>query len=215
MRKINNISSYAAPFLQANVDTDLIVRAERCVYAKTEELGRYAFETQRYLRMSEDGLDAVENPDFIFNQAPFRGAQIIIGGPNFGCGSSRETAVRALDRMGIRCIIAPSFGEIFAGNCFQNGLLTIILPWETVQRIGKRFLAEPLSASIHVDLAAQRIRLADGGEIAFDYDPMRKRALLEGLDEIGMTLAMEDRITAFQAADRTRRPWIYPHGEGP
>jgi len=209
MIKINKIQSYAVPFLQANVDTDLIVRAERCVTAKTEELGRYAFETQRYLRMSEDGSDAVENPDFIFNQAPFRAAQIIIGGPNFGCGSSRETAVRALDRMGIRCIIAPSFGEIFAGNCFQNGLLTILLPSETVQRIAGRLLADRATAQVEVDLAAQHIRLADGEEIAFDYDPLRKRALLEGLDEIGMTLQLADRITAFQNSDRMARPWIY------
>jgi len=209
MIKINKIRSYAVPFLQANVDTDLIVRAERCVTAKTEELGRYAFETQRYLRMSEDGSDAVENPDFIFNQAPFRAAQIIIGGPNFGCGSSRETAVRALDRMGIRCIIAPSFGEIFAGNCFQNGLLTILLPSETVQRIAGRLLADRATAQVEVDLAAQHIRLADGEEIAFDYDPLRKRALLEGLDEIGMTLQLADRITAFQNSDRMARPWIY------
>lgn len=209
MIKINKIRSYAVPFLQANVDTDLIVRAERCVYATTEELGRYAFETQRYLRMSEDGSDAVENPDFIFNQAPFRGAQIIIGGPNFGCGSSRETAVRALDRMGIRCIIAPSFGEIFAGNCFQNGLLTIALPSETVQRIGGRLLADRATAQVEVDLAAQQILLAGGEIISFDYDPLRKRALLEGLDEIGMTLQLADRITAFQDSDRMARPWIY------
>ena len=209
MIKINKIRSYAVPFLQANVDTDLIVRAERCVYATTEELGRYAFETQRYLRMSEDGSDAVENPDFIFNQAPFRGAQIIIGGPNFGCGSSRETAVRALDRMGIRCIIAPSFGEIFAGNCFQNGLLTIALPSEAVQRIGGRLLADRATAQVEVDLAAQQILLAGGEIISFDYDPLRKRALLEGLDEIGMTLQLADRITAFQDSDRMARPWIY------
>ena len=209
MIKINKIRSYAVPFLQANVDTDLIVRAERCVTAKTEELGRYAFETQRYLRMSEDGSDAVENPDFIFNQVPFRGAQIIIGGPNFGCGSSRETAVRALDRMGIRCIIAPSFGEIFAGNCFQNGLLTIALPSETVQRIAGRLLADRATAQVEVDLAAQQILLADGEIISFDYDPLRKRALLEGLDEIGMTLQLADRITAFQDSDRMARPWIY------
>jgi 3-isopropylmalate/(R)-2-methylmalate dehydratase small subunit len=209
MIKINKIRSYAVPFLQVNVDTDLIVRAVRCVTAKTEELGRYAFETQRYLRMSEDGLDAVENPDFIFNQAPFRGAQIIIGGPNFGCGSSRETAVRALDRMGIRCIIAPSFGEIFAGNCFQNGLLAIALPSETVQRIAGRLLADRATAQVEVDLAAQQIRLADGEEISFDYEPLRKRALLEGLDEIGMTLQLGDRIAAFQTEDRMRRPWVY------
>ena len=209
MIKINKIRSYAVPFLQANVDTDLIVRAVRCVTAKTEELGRYAFETQRYLRMSEDGLDAVENPDFIFNQAPFRGAQIIIGGPNFGCGSSRETAVRALDCMGIRCIIAPSFGEIFAGNCFQNGLLAIALPSETVQRIAGRLLADRATAQVEVDLAAQQIRLADGEEISFDYEPLRKRALLEGRDEIGMTLQLGDRIAAFQTEDRMRRPWVY------
>ena len=209
MIKINKIRSYAVPFLQANVDTDLIVRAVRCVTAKTEELGRYAFETQRYLRMSEDGSDAVENRDFIFNQAPFRGAQIIVGGPNFGCGSSRETAVRALDRMGIRCIIAPSFGEIFAGNCFQNGLLTIVLPSETVQRIAGRLLADRATAQVEVDLAAQQIRLADGEEISFGYEPLHNRALLEGLDKIGMSRQLDDRMAALKAEDRMRRPWIY------
>ena len=212
MRKFTILDSVAAPMLEANINTDFIIRAERCVYVKREDLGFYAFEAARYLRVDADVSRSEENPAFVFNREPFRGARIILGGPNFGCGSSRETAVRALEGLGIRCIIAPSFGEIFAGNCYQNGIATIRLPLETVARLGELFLAQASGANLSVDLARQLIRCADGDEIAFDYDPLQKRALLEGLDEISMTLAMSDRIDAFQKADRIKRSWIYLDG---
>ncbi|MFM9971005.1 MAG: 3-isopropylmalate dehydratase small subunit [Burkholderiales bacterium] len=209
MRPFTKLDAIAVPYLEANIDTDLIIRAERCVYAKREELGFYAFETIRYLSVDNGAPRGVENPDCIFNHEPFRGAQILLGGPNFGCGSSREPAVRAIEGMGIRCVIAPSFGEIFAGNCLQNGIPVIRLPWETVERLGGAILANADRARLRVDLAAQTVVDMAGESIAFDFDPLRKKMLLEGLDEIAMTLSMADRIEAFQKADRLRRPWIY------
>lgn len=209
MRSFTTLEAIAVPYLEANVDTDLIIRAERCVYAKREELGFYAFEAIRYLSVEKDAPRGVENSACIFNQSPFRDAQILLGGPNFGCGSSREPAVRALDSMGIRCVIAPSFGEIFAGNCLQNGIPVIRLPIEAVERLGREILAHPDQARLRVDLHAQTVIDASGGSIAFEFDPLRKRMLLEGLDEIAMTLTLSDKIEAFQRADRARRPWIY------
>ena len=128
---------------------------------------------------------------------------------NFGCGSSRESAVWAVAGAGIRCIIAPSFGGIFHGNCFQNGVLAVQLPADTVTRLGEAILADPSQARLHVDLREQRITTARGEVIAFDYDPYRKQALLAGLDDIEMTLRDAAKIDAFEEADRQRRPWIY------
>ena len=198
MERFTRLSAVAASFPRKNVDTDFIIRVERCTGTPRDEIGRLAFEMARYLP------DGAENPEFVFNQAPWRSARIMVCGEFFGTGSSREMAVWAIAGMGVRCVIAPSFGEIFFGNCFQNGLLPITLPEATVAALMK--LAEdPASSTFTVDLERQTIN----GTIRFDIEPRRKKMLLEGLDEIGLTLALEPKIASFQAADRAKRPWIY------
>lgn len=203
MKPFTTLEAVAAPWLRANVNTDMIIRGGRSGTVPREELGRYLLEA---VRLREDGS---EDPSFILNRPAFREAQILIGGDNFGCGSSRESAVWAVAGAGIRCIIAPSFGGIFHGNCFQNGVLAVQLPADTVTRLGEAILADPSQARLHVDLREQRITTAGGEVIAFDYDPYRKQALLAGLDDIEMTLRDAAKIDAFEEADRERRPWIY------
>ena len=198
MEKFTVLTARAAPFERDNVDTDFIIRIERCTGTPKEELGRYAFEMARYR------ADGGEDPAFVLNRPRYRGAAILVCGGLFGTGSSREMAVWALAGLGIRCVIAPAFGEIFRGNCYQNGLLPVLLPRETVSALVRR-AAEPDAAPFTVDLERQTVN----GEISFDIGVRHKRMLLEGLDEIGLTLALEDRIAAFQAADRERRPWVY------
>ncbi|MBI2751929.1 MAG: 3-isopropylmalate dehydratase small subunit [Betaproteobacteria bacterium] len=198
MKPFRTLTALAAPLPQPNIDTDVIIRVERCVRTPKAELGRYAFEALRFLP------DGAENPEFALNGSAWRAAQILVCGENFGCGSSREMAVWAIAGMGIRCVIAPSFGEIFHGNCVQNGLLAIRLPQDVISDLMKR-ASDPATATFTVDLEQQTVN----DEIAFEIDPLAKKMLLEGLDAIGLTLAREAEITAFQAADRKRRPWIY------
>lgn len=199
MDKFTILTGVAAPFLKKNVDTDFIIRVERCTGTPREQLGNYAFEMARFLP------GGAENPEFVLNQPRYRDAKIMICGEFFGTGSSREMAVWAIAGMGVRCLIAPSFGQIFFGNCFQNGVLPITLPLETVESLAKQ-AAAPEAKPFTVDLAQQSINRTIGFEIA----PRLKKMLLEGIDEIGLTLALEPKIAAFQAADRARRPWIYP-----
>jgi len=197
MEKFKTLTAIAAPFPRKNVDTDYIIRIERCTGTPREEIGKYAFEMARFRP------DGSENPEFVLNQPRYRGAQILVCGEFFGTGSSREHAVWALAGIGIRCLIAPSYGQIFYGNCFQNGLLPIVLPLAEVDssmreaESGKQF---------EIDLEKQLIN----GKTRFDVSPRRKKMLLEGLDELGLTLALEPKIAAFEKADRRKRPWIYP-----
>lgn len=197
MKEFQTLTAVAAPFPQKNVDTDFIIRVERCTGTPKEELGRYAFETARFL---PDGAD---DPAFVLNQPRYRGAQILVCGEFFGTGSSREMAVWALAGMGIRCLIAPSYGQIFYGNCFQNGLLPIVLSSPEVEKLMRE---TEKGTEFRIDLEKQRIN----GTIPFEISPRRKKMLLEGLDDLGLTLALEPKIAAFEAADRQRRPWIYP-----
>jgi 3-isopropylmalate/(R)-2-methylmalate dehydratase small subunit len=189
-----------AALLRPNVDTDVIVRIERLMSVARDALGPYAFEA---LRLRADGS---EDQDFVLNQPPFREAPILLCGPNFGCGSSREGAVWALLARGIRCVIGESFGDIFFANCFQNGLLPIRLPAAAVARIAAQAAA---GALLNVDLRSQRLTLPDATVIAFEVDPMRREALLEGLDDIGKTLKLDAAIGAWQARDRIARPWAW------
>ncbi|MBM3355932.1 MAG: 3-isopropylmalate dehydratase small subunit [Betaproteobacteria bacterium] len=198
MEKFGTLTAIAAAYPKVNVDTDLIIRVERCAGTPREALGPWAFEMVRYRP------DGSEDPGFVFNREPWREAKILVAGENFGTGSSREMAVWALARMGLRCVIAPSFGEIFFGNCLQNGLLAIRLPADEVRRL-MALASAPATATFTVDLARQTIN----GTTRFEISPRPKRMLLEGLDELGLTLAMEPEIAAFQAMDRPRRPWIY------
>jgi 3-isopropylmalate/(R)-2-methylmalate dehydratase small subunit len=196
LEKFQTLKGAAAPFPRRNVDTDYIIRVERCTRTPKAELGNYAFEMARFLP------DGKENPEFVLNQPRYRGAKILVCGEFFGTGSSREHAVWALAGMGIRCVIAPSFGQIFFGNCFQNGVLPIVLPAEVVAILMEKAVAGEI---LEVNLERQTI----DGTVPFEISPRRKKMLLEGLDELGLTLAMEPKIAAFQAADRKRRPWIY------
>lgn len=207
MQKFISVTGKTAPLIKANIDTDVIIPAKRLVGYQRDELGAFAFEAWRFC----DGGD--ENHGFVLNTPRYRGAPILVTGANFGCGSSRESAVWALAGIGIRCIIAPSFGDIFYNNTFQNGMLAITLPQSDIDAIGADLegAADPVAT---VDLTRQTIALPSGRVMPFAIDAERREALLEGRDEIGMTLAREPEIAAFQAQDRAVRPWIYetaPH----
>lgn len=196
MNKFQTLTAVAAPMPQKNVDTDFIIRIERCTGTPRSEIGKYAFETARF------GKDGAENPQFVLNQPQYRDAKILVCGEFFGTGSSREMAVWAIAGMGIRALIAPSYGQIFYGNCFQNGLLPIVLPSAQVDALMREAQE---GKTFEIDLPKQTIN----GKVAFEIAPRRKKMLLEGLDEVALTLAMEPKIAAFEKADRQRRPWIY------
>jgi len=204
MEKFTVLKGVAAPLMLANVDTDVIIRMERLSRLDRGELGPWAFESLRYLP------DGSENPQFLLNQAPWRGARILLAAENFGCGSSRETAVWALWDMGVRCVIAPSFGDIFYGNCFQNGMLPLRLPAAEVEALAAE--ARSGATEITVDLVERRVSTASGRAIAFDIEPGRRETLLEGLDAIGVTLTYAADIARFQTRDRIERPWLYGGG---
>lgn len=189
----------AAYLSRTNIDTDVIIRVERFSVPRGE-MGVWAMEPLRYRP------DGSEDPTFIFNQPAFRGAPFLLAGDNFGCGSSREAAVWALKGMGVRCLVAPSFGDIFYNNCFQNGLLPIRLPAADVEAMAATCAGgAPLEASL-VDCT---LRSPDGRRYSFDIDALRRDGLLEGLDEIGLTLKDDPLILAWQEADRLRRPWAW------
>lgn len=200
MQPFTVVSGPALPFMRSNVDTDVIVRIERLTSLPKDQLGPYAFESLRYLPAGS--LD----PACILNAARFRNAPFLLAGDNFGCGSSREGAVWALMCLGIRAVIAPSYGDIFYSNCFQNGVLPIRLSLDRVEAIAARCAdAAPLT----VDLQAQVIRHDDGASQPFDIDPTRREGLLSGLDAIGLTLRDDALIRAWQQQDRARRAWAW------
>lgn len=201
MQPFNVISGRAAPLMMSNVDTDVIIRIERLTAADPAQLGRYALETLRFLQ------DGAENPACVLNMPRFSTAPILLAGPNFGCGSSREPAVNALMAMGLRCIIAESFGDIFYANCFQNGLLPVRLDAVTISSLAVE--AETREEPFAVDLAKQLVVAPSGSSHAFEIDPIRRVALLEGLDDIGLTLRHAGAIDAWQADDRQNRPWVW------
>jgi len=200
MQAFTTLQGPAAALLQPNIDTDVIIRIERLTSVERDALGPFALEA---LRLRRDGS---EDPDFVLNRAPFRDAPILLTGPNFGCGSSREGAVWALLARGVRCVIGESFGDIFFANCFQNGVLALRQPSEAVARIAT-LVAD--GSPLTVDLVSQRLVLPTGESIAFEVDPMRRAALLEGLDDIGQTLKQVASISAWQAQDRRDRPWAW------
>ena len=201
MKPFTLLSGPAAPVMRDNIDTDIIVRIERIAKLKRGEFAPWAFEVLRY---RDDGG---ENPDFILNQEPFRHARILLSGANFGCGSSREMAVWSIEEFGIRCVIAESFGDIFHGNCLQNGVLPIRLGRAQID-----FLAAIAATgeALTVDLEACTIASATGGAIAFAVPAAQRDALLSGQDEVDKTVAMAAQIGAFQARDRGLRAWAYP-----
>ena len=203
-KPFNKLTAIAAPIMRANIDTDVIIRIERLVGNSVRgTLGRWAFGSLRYL------ADGSENPDFILNREPYRGAEILITGPNFGCGSSREGAVWSLQEKGIRALIGSGFGDIFFANCFQNGILPIVVDEEIVGALATEVEATQGAGRISIDLDSQTITSPSGKQHTFEIDPRRREGLLQGLDEVALTLLRDDEIRAFQAADRAARPWIY------
>ncbi len=202
MEKFTVLTATAAPLMRVNVDTDVIIPIDKMIQGDRETLGPFAFHAWRYLP------DGAENPDFVLNQPPYRQARILLAGDNFGCGSSREGAVWAIRGMGFRCVIAPGFGPIFFDNSFQNVVLPVVLPEATVAAFAAQATATP-EAPFTVDLERCRITAPDGREVPFEVDPLRRQGLLQGLDDITLTLRRESEIAAFQEADRARRPWVY------
>ena len=201
MQKFTKLTGVAAPFPLRNVDTDMIIPKQFLKTIKRTGLGKSLFYELRY---DQDGR---EIPDFVLNKPAYRKAEILIAGENFGCGSSREHAPWALLDFGFRCVIAPDFADIFYNNCFQNGILAIKLPQEQVDKLLDD-ASRGANATLTVDLEAQEIRGPDGGVIHFEIDPFRKHCLLNGLDNIGLTLEKEKAIKDFESSNAAARPWV-------
>ncbi len=205
MEKFNQHTGIAAPLLRINVDTDAIIPSREMKRVSKEGLGEGLFAGWRYLAQGA----REPNPDFVLNRPEYAGTSILLSGDNFGCGSSREHAVWALKEYGVRAIIAPSFGAIFANNCIRNGLLPIVLPDEAVKALARQVEKDPQAHKVHIDLEKKQV-VAPGGEVyGFDIEDGPRDMLLQGLDVIGLTLRHKDEIDAFQAKDREKRPWIY------
>jgi len=199
MEAFKTLCGIAAPMPIANVDTDMIIPKQFLRTIKRTGLGKNLFFEMRY-------NDGAENPDFILNKEPYRNASILIAGENFGCGSSREHAPWALNDFGIRCVIAPSFADIFHGNCFKNGMLPVVLPKDQVDALMARARDYPDQA-ITVDLEAQEVR-AGNLVFTFDVDPFRKNCLVNGLDDIGLTLQHAGAIDDYENHLKEDRPWL-------
>jgi 3-isopropylmalate/(R)-2-methylmalate dehydratase small subunit len=202
MQKFTKLRGIAAPLPMINVDTDMIIPKQFLKTIKRTGLGKHLFDEMRY------AANGAEKPDFVLNKPAYRGAQILVAGANFGCGSSREHAPWALLDFGIRCVIAPSFADIFYNNCFKNGILPIALPQEDIDKLMDD-AERGANAIIAIDLEKQEITGPDGGCIRFDIDPFRKHCLLNGLDDIGLTLQKAPAIDRFESGDRTSQPWLW------
>ena len=208
MQAVTVLEGVAAPLLRPNINTDIVIRIERLRDLNRDKLGSYAFESWRYRR------DGTEDPAFILNKPPYRDARILLAGDNFACGSSREAAVWALQSFGIRCVIAPSFGPIFFNNCFQNGVLPVVLPVDVVADLAAEVEAMQGNGRITIDLVRCLVISPSGKEARFAIDTMLREGMLKGLDQIEQTRALEPRIAAFQARDRALHPWLYPQPRG-
>ena len=201
MDKFTTLTGVAAPLPMTNVDTDMIIPKQYLKTIHRTGLGRGLFDEMRF---REDGS---EEPDFVLNRPAYRNAEILVAGENFGCGSSREHAPWALLDFGIRCVIAPSFADIFHNNCFKNGILPVTLPHEQVDAL-MRDAERGANARTTVDLEAQTVTISDGQAFRFEIDPHQKRCLLEGLDDIALTLEEAGAIDAFEARAAQARPWV-------
>ena len=211
MEPLIKVKGIAAPLDRANVDTDAIIPKQFLKSIKRTGFGPNLFDEWRYLDHGEPGQDCSKrpiNPDFVLNQSRYQGAQILLARRNFGCGSSREHAPWALADYGFRVIIAPSFADIFFNNCFKNGLLPIVLDEDTVDRLFKEVEAQE-GYELEVDLPAQTITTPSGKVIRFEIDEFRKYCLVEGLDEIGLTLQHADDIRAYEERRREQAPWLF------
>ena len=200
MDKFTTLDGIAAPLPMINVDTDKIIPKQYLKTIKRTGLGKALFDEMRYKN------DGSENPDFILNKPAYRQSKILVAGENFGCGSSREHAPWALLDFGIRCVIAASFADIFYNNCFKNGILPIKLPQPVVDELMDD-AKKGANARLTIDLARQTITRPDGGVVKFEIDAHRKKCLLEGLDDIGLTMVKGSKIDSFESKSKSARPW--------
>ncbi len=210
MNKFTFLDGLVAPLDRANVDTDAIIPKQFLKSIKRSGFGPNLFDEWRYLDHGEPGMDNSKrplNPDFVLNKPRYRGAQILLARENFGCGSSREHAPWALEDFGFRTIIAPSFADIFFNNCFKNGLLPIRLTERQVDTLFSEVEAAP-GYRLRIDLEQQIITAPDGTAYKFDVEPFRKHCLLNGLDDIGLTLQHVSEIRAYEAKHRAEQPWL-------
>lgn len=211
MKAFTTLNGLVAPLDRVNVDTDAIIPKQFLKSIKRSGFGPNAFDEWRYLDHGEPGMDNSKrplNPDFSLNQPRYQGAQILLTRKNFGCGSSREHAPWALDDYGFRAVIAPSFADIFFNNCYKNGLLPIVLPEETVSRLFEEVYQNE-GYRLNIDLNAQTVTTPSGESFAFDITEHRKHCLLNGLDEIGLTLQHDVDIRAFEQKHRLAQPWLF------
>ena len=210
MQKFTVHKGLVAPMDRANVDTDAIIPKQFLKSIRKTGFGPNLFDEWRYLDPGEPGQDPASrkpNPDFVLNQPRYAGASVLLARKNFGCGSSREHAPWALLDFGIRCVIAPSFADIFYNNCFKNGILPVVLPKEICERLSK--LAENgANSTFTIDLDKQTVTTPEGDKVVFDVDPFRKQCLMGGLDDIGLTLQQVAAIDRFENENRQQQPWL-------
>ena len=200
MEKFTTLTGVAAPMPLVNIDTDMIIPKQFLKTIQRSGLGKNLFDEMRYTQ------DGQEIPDFVLNQPAYRNAQILVAGDNFGCGSSREHAPWALLDFGIRCVISTSFADIFYNNCFKNGILPVVLPPDAVAHLTDD-ARKGANARITVDLASQTVTASDGTTFAFEVDAFKKHCLMNGLDDIGLTLEKAASIDSYEARNATLRPW--------
>jgi len=211
MEKFVRLDALVAPLDRANVDTDAIIPKQFLKSIKRSGFGPNLFDAWRYLDPGEPGMDNTRRPlnqEFVLNHPRYKGAQILLARENFGCGSSREHAPWALLDYGFRCVIAPSYADIFFNNCFKNGLLPVVLEAGAVDQLFREVEATP-GYRLVVDLDKQVVLSPRGQAFSFSIDPFRKHCLLNGLDEIGLTLQHADQIRAFEAKRRAEQPWLF------
>jgi 3-isopropylmalate/(R)-2-methylmalate dehydratase small subunit len=211
MQAFTQLNGLVAPLDRANVDTDAIIPKQFLKSIKRSGFGPNAFDEWRYLDRGEPGVDNSQRPlnkDFVLNQPRYQGASILLTRENFGCGSSREHAPWALEDYGFKVIIASSFADIFFNNCFKNGMLPIVLNADIVDTLFKQVVASE-GYALNVDLAAQTVTTPSGEVYPFEVDAFRKHCLLNGLDDIGLTMQQQDKIKAFEARHREAQPWLF------
>ena len=203
MQKFKTLTGIAAPLNMINVDTDMIIPKQFLKTIERTGLGKHLFDEMRY-----DPETGDEKPEFVLNKPQYRQSEILVAGDNFGCGSSREHAPWALLDFGIRCVLAPSFADIFFNNCFKNGIVPITLPREVIDKLMEK-ADRGSNATFTVDLEKQVITDPDGEEISFEMDAFRKHCLLNGLDDIGLTLQNKEKIDTFEGKQGSGQPWLY------
>ncbi len=212
MQKFEKLTGLVVPLDRSNVDTDAIIPKQFLKSIHRTGFGPNLFDAWRYLDHGELGMDNSKrplNPEFVLNDERYQGVQILIARANFGCGSSREHAVWALQGYGIRAVVAPSFADIFYNNCFKNGMLPVVLEENVMDQLFKETEARP-GYSLDIDLPAQTVTTPDGDVLKFDVDGFRKRCLLDGLDDIGLTLQHRQDIEAYEQRRRSEALWLFP-----